>query len=177
MVQAPPSTQDGRLTLARATVDDEAALTRATDRGAIDAGLSAHALTSERRVWEIRAGDDRLGHALLTNINWARRSARCTVVLPGLADLDNPSENLLEAAALGGLAAVNAVLAGISKLAFEEMNLHRIEIQLASTSPLVKLMEPSGFELEGTLRRHVFEQGRYVDVVVYSKLATDAASD
>lgn len=52
-----------------------------------------------------------------------------------------------------------------------ELGLHRIELHtLPENAPMQGLAEASGFMREGVLRDYTFEQGRFVDNVVYARL-------
>ncbi len=62
--------------------------------------------------------------------------------------------------------------AGI-ELADKWLNLTRLELEVyTDNEPAIRLYERFGFEREGTLRRHAFRDGRYVDAYVMSRLRT-----
>jgi UDP-4-amino-4,6-dideoxy-N-acetyl-beta-L-altrosamine N-acetyltransferase len=55
--------------------------------------------------------------------------------------------------------------------AFNNLNLHRIELECLATNPIsAKLYEKCGFKKEGTRRKAVFKQGEYTDMYIYSIL-------
>jgi putative acetyltransferase len=57
------------------------------------------------------------------------------------------------------------------ELADNWLNLTRLELEVYTDNEAgVRLYERFGFELEGTLRRHAFRDGRYVDSYVMARL-------
>jgi len=61
--------------------------------------------------------------------------------------------------------------------AFGHLNLNRVHCEVfADNRPAVSLYENLGFRAEGTLRSHVFKDGRYRDVAVMSILRDEWAS-
>lgn len=130
-----------------------------------------------RRSWSVVAGPVVLGHVGLTAISWSQRSAVVSLALPALADLTTAAETLCEQPELSGLEVVERAMTLMLGLAFDTFNLHRTEMRVATNSPFAVVIETLGFEQEGALRRHHFDRGSYVDVVVYSKLASDRVAD
>ncbi len=62
----------------------------------------------------------------------------------------------------------------VAKHAFEEMNINRIEAFTAVDNiPSKNLLLKCGFEYEGCLRKHRYHHGNYVDVDIFSLLASD----
>ena len=56
-------------------------------------------------------------------------------------------------------------------LADNWLNLQRLELTVfTDNEPAVRLYKKSGFEIEGTLRRHIFRAGKYVDVYSMARL-------
>ncbi|MDI6787718.1 MAG: UDP-4-amino-4,6-dideoxy-N-acetyl-beta-L-altrosamine N-acetyltransferase [Planctomycetota bacterium] len=59
----------------------------------------------------------------------------------------------------------------ILKYVFEHLNMHKLYCDLfASNQKVISLYKSSGFEIEGTLRKHVFKNGDYQDVVMMGML-------
>jgi len=66
-----------------------------------------------------------------------------------------------------GESAVRQVLAR----AWDEITLQRVYLYvLASNEAAIRLYEKCGFTVEGTLRRHAFKQGLFVDILVMGTL-------
>jgi diamine N-acetyltransferase len=64
-----------------------------------------------------------------------------------------------------------AAISILSRLAFDGLNLHRLFIEvLADNEAAIGLYEKCGFVKEGRLRRHVWKDGRYQDVVIMGLL-------
>lgn len=63
----------------------------------------------------------------------------------------------------------------LSEYAFEELGLHRIFAEPYTTNAAsAKVLEKSGFVLEGILRANVFKDGRVLDQYLYAKLNKNA---
>lgn len=59
-----------------------------------------------------------------------------------------------------------------SEYAFSHLNLHRLYLKVFAWNKKARAMyEGFGFREEGTLREHVFRNGKYHDVVIYGMLA------
>ena len=98
-----------------------------------------------------------IGEIGLVGISWANRRAGLSIlVLPASrrAGVGREAIELLVGWAQG------------------ELGLHRIELHtLPENAPMQGLAEASGFIREGVLRDYTFERGRFVDNVVYARLA------
>src|ERR1017187_1062663 len=65
-------------------------------------------------------------------------------------------------------------LSAVLQHAFRELGLTRVYFEvLADNAPAIKLYESAGFKTEGHLRRHVFKEGGFKDVLVMGMLAED----
>ena len=61
-----------------------------------------------------------------------------------------------------------------ARYAFLHLNLHRLYMKVFAWNKKSRAMHESfGFKEEGTLRQHVFRNGKYHDVVVYGLLAQE----
>ena len=62
----------------------------------------------------------------------------------------------------------------IIHFAFETMNINKIEAKVEpENKSSIKLLEKMTFYKEGVLRQHEFENGRYVDLAIFSKLKSE----
>jgi RimJ/RimL family protein N-acetyltransferase len=60
--------------------------------------------------------------------------------------------------------------------AFQVLNLRRIWLRVVHTNKrAIHLYEKAGFEHEGTLRKHVFRQGNYHDLLLMGRFRSDPA--
>ena len=65
----------------------------------------------------------------------------------------------------------------VVNVAFQTMNLHRIEVRVpAYNERLIGLYLTSGFEVEGRLRHDHFRHGNYVDSVILAKIREERGS-
>ena len=64
-----------------------------------------------------------------------------------------------------------ALMRAILDLADNWLNLTRLELEVyADNEAAIHLYERFGFEVEGTLRRHAFRDGEYIDSKVMGRL-------
>lgn len=99
--------------------------------------------------------DEPIGEIGLVDISWRNRRAGLSIlVLPGSRRVGVAREAI-------------KLLVGWAQ---GELDLHRIELHtLPENTPMQRLAEASGFMREGVLRDYTFEQGRFVDNVVYAR--------
>lgn len=101
-------------------------------------------------------GFELVGVCGLCNINWVNRTAEISLyVTPDYQDesVDLRARELLH------------------QKAFDEFNLRRLHTEVYSfRTERVALLERCGYTHEGTLRKHVFKQGRYHDSLIYGLL-------
>lgn len=101
-----------------------------------------------------------IGVTYLLDIDWTSRRAEFAIQI-GEASMRGKGI---------GKAAARAMLAH----AFDDLNLHRIELTvLATHHAALALYDTLGFRREGLLRQAAFKHGAYVDVVMMALLATD----
>ncbi len=66
----------------------------------------------------------------------------------------------------------------VMDVAFQTMNLHRVEVRIpAYNERLIGLYLSYGFEMEGRLRHDHFRHGAYVDSVILSKIRTPGGAN
>lgn len=71
-----------------------------------------------------------------------------------------------------GVGAAAEVL--ILQHAFEDLDMHKVSCEVFANNPApVAMHQRMGFEIEGTLRDHVHDDGQWIDVVRMSLLAED----
>ena len=99
------------------------------------------------------------GVCVLTSINWVNRTAEVSLYVVPSAQRQG---------------AGTEVLKKLEEIAFSEFNLQRIWAEIYEfNEPSIELFERAGFQLEGTLRCHVFKLGIYFDSLMYGKLKHD----
>lgn len=101
--------------------------------------------------------DEILGLVSLTDINFVNQSAVFHIMI---GETSNHGKGI-------GTFAVQAML----NHGFFNMNLHRIELTVLESNPrAIHLYEKCGFTMEGTKRKALYKNGRFVDARIYSKL-------
>jgi len=66
----------------------------------------------------------------------------------------------------------------ILRVAFHDMNLHRVFLRVhADNARGIRCYQKVGFQMEGTLRESVFQQGAYHDMLVMGILTTEFQAD
>ena len=64
----------------------------------------------------------------------------------------------------------------LTDFAFDAYGIHRMQLTtLPENAATLRLAERAGFTREGSLRDYTYERGRFVDNVMFSRLATEAA--
>jgi RimJ/RimL family protein N-acetyltransferase len=109
-------------------------------------------------------GGVHIGNLGLTGINWKDRHAELGIVI---GEKSHWGQGY-------GSDAIRALL----RLAFEEMNLHRVFLRVdADNERGIRCYERVGFRREGTLRDATFRKGAYVDQHLMSILAPEFTLD
>lgn len=110
----------------------------------------------EVEMFGIEVDGTLVGVCGLCYINWVYRTAEASIYV--VPDLQLPT-------------AAAEVLHLLRQKAFKEFNLHRLWAEAYEFDTVkIALLEQSGFVLEGRLREHVFQQGRYHDSLMYGLL-------
>lgn len=101
-----------------------------------------------------------IGLVSLTNINWLNQSAEFHIMI------GDPNRQ--------GKGAGDFAVKEMLKHAFNNLNLHRIELTVLVTNKRAQhLYEKNGFEKEGTLRKVYYKNGEFVDAYMYAILRED----
>jgi RimJ/RimL family protein N-acetyltransferase len=105
-----------------------------------------------------------IGNIGLHRVDWKNRRAELGIAIGEKAYWDQGY----------GADAIHTLL----KLAFREMNMHRIQLRVdADNARAIRCYEKAGFKEEGTLRDAVFREGEYVDQHVMSILQGEFESN
>ena len=125
----------------------------------IDRWIEFHREQDNEAIWCIatRDSDQCIGHAGFYKIDFRARRAEYAILI---------GDSSWRGKGLG-----KSVSEAIIRFGFDELNLHRIELNLlADNEPALNLYKSLGFSVEGTLRDGQFKGGRYRDVTLMSLL-------
>lgn len=101
-----------------------------------------------------------LGLVTLSNINYINRSAELHIMI---GEKENQGKGI-------GTFAVTTMV----KYAFEDLNLHRIELGVLETNDrAIGLYKKCGFVQEGFKRKSNYKNGKYVSMIIMSVLKED----
>ena len=65
----------------------------------------------------------------------------------------------------------SALMKAVIEMADNWLNLKRLELEVyTDNTAAIKLYEKFGFEIEGTLRKHAFRAGKYVDSYAMARI-------
>lgn len=96
---------------------------------------------------------EHIGNIYLRSIDW----------IAGTADMQVFIGEATRRACGYGTSAVRQIL----QYAFDTLNLRKISLRvLVDNEPAIRVYRKFGFEVEGTLKAHVFKEGQYKDLVV-----------
>ncbi len=100
-----------------------------------------------------------IGYGGLVHINWIDKNAEISFVIKTEEQQNNFEHHW------------SCYLELIEKVAFEELNLHKLFVYAFDLRPHLYLaIEKSGYKKEATLKEHCFFEGKYIDVVIHSKI-------
>lgn len=100
-----------------------------------------------------------IGYGGLVHINWIDRNAEISFIMETSQEKEHFSEYW------------KAYLKLIEKVAFEELNLHKIYTYAFDLRPhLYEAFEKAGFKKEAVLKEHCLFEGKFIDVVIHSKI-------
>ena len=100
-----------------------------------------------------------IGYGGLVHINWIDKNAEISFVMKTEEEQNNFEHHWL------------CYLELIEKIAFEELNLHKLFVYAFDLRPhLYIAVEKSGYKKEAILKEHCLFDGKYIDVVIHSKI-------
>jgi RimJ/RimL family protein N-acetyltransferase len=103
--------------------------------------------------------DNFIGYGGLVHINWVDKNAEISFVMKTELEKDNFAKYW------------SNYLKLIEKLAFEELNFHKIFTYAFDVRPhLYSVLESSGFSEEARLKEHCLFDGQFLDVVYHAKI-------
>ena len=106
-------------------------------------------------------GDKCIGYGGLVHINWIDKNAEISFVMNTILEKDNFSKHW------------KMFLELIEQVAFNELKLYKIFTFAFDLRPLLYTpIEDSGFVKEATLKKHLFFNAAYIDVIIHSKFNT-----
>lgn len=105
-----------------------------------------------------------IGYGGLTNINWGDRRSEISFLLDTARLGDSQGYRL----------AFLAFLTMLAEIAFDELPLHRLFAETFSFRKAhLAILEEFGYRYEGTLREHIFLEGKYYDSFLHGLLKRD----
>ena len=100
-----------------------------------------------------------IGYGGLVHINWMDKNAEISFIMNTELEKEQFSENWTNYLSL------------IEKVAFEEMKMHKIFTYAFDLRPhLYEAIESVGYYKDATLKEHCFFDGKFIDVVIHSKI-------
>lgn len=100
-----------------------------------------------------------IGYGGLVHINWIDKNAEISFVMKTEEQKTNFEHHW------------HFYLELIEKVAFEELNLHKLFVYAFDLRPdLYVAIEKSGYKKEARLKEHCFFEGKYIDVIIHSKI-------
>lgn len=105
----------------------------------------------------LKENDEYIGNVNLNSINWINRSAEYSIMI---GDKSQWSKGFGKEATLL-----------ILKYAFEELNLNRIYLTVRNDNEkALSLYKKTGFTKEGVLRKSIYKNNKFIDMIVMSIL-------
>ena len=113
----------------------------------------------EQILFSYLEGDKCIGYGGLVHINWINNNAEISFLLDTAlekTDFDFHYSNFLRL---------------IEKVAFDELNLHKINTYAFDLRPfLYPILEKNKFEFEARLKEQIYFEGNYIDAVIHRLL-------
>lgn len=99
-----------------------------------------------------------IGYGGLVHINWIDKNAEISFIMNTVLEKDNFQKHW------------SIYLELIEKVAFEELNFHKIFVYAFNLRPhLYTALESSGYLEDARLKEHCFFNNKFIDVLIYSK--------
>ena len=103
--------------------------------------------------------DKCIGYGGLVHINWIDKNAEISFIIETALEKNHFQEHWI------------IYLGLIEQLAFTQLGLHKVFIYAFDLRPhLYSALEIAEYKRESVLKEHCFFQGRFIDVVIYSKI-------
>ena len=103
--------------------------------------------------------DKCIGYGGLVHINWVDKNAEISFIMNTSLEADHFSEHW------------NKYLNLIEKVAFDELNLHKIFTHAFDLRPhLYEAIELAGYKKESVLKEHCLFEDKFIDVIIHSKI-------
>lgn len=100
-----------------------------------------------------------LAYGGLVHINWIDRNAEISFVMKTEEQKNNFEHHWVHYLEL------------IEKVAFQELNLHKLFVYAFDLRPhLYQAIEKGGYKKEAVLKEHCFFEGKFIDVIIHSKI-------
>lgn len=151
--------------LRAATIGHPFPVTEAEEAAWIEREMSGGQVPRTRVLFALRPpeGPDLLGYVTLAPIDWIARTAEVGILVGAAADR--------------GRGVGRTALSLLAAYAGTNLGLQRLYARIrADNAAAVALFRGRGYAHEGTLRRHVFVEGRHVDVALFGRLLDDGTA-
>ena len=103
--------------------------------------------------------DEVVGYGGLVHINWVDKHAEISFIMKTELEAENFKTFWL------------SHLQMIEQVAFKDLGFHKIFTYAFDVRPhLYPVLEQAGFNYEATLKEHCFFQGKFINVIIHSKL-------
>jgi len=122
--------------------------------------------TPDQILFSFLKNKECIGYGGLVHINWIDKNAEISFIMDTSLEKEHFKRNWSEYLSL------------IEKVAFEELNLHKIYTYAFDIrQQLYDALESTGFNREASLKEHCYFEGKFIDVVFHSKIKNEVVLD